>query len=410
MGFALKVTHLSFSKAGGAGSVALNLSEALRAIGVDSVVKHSMDCDLRKAPLALPLHTVAAGFDEYLVKSQSFSNPVSFLREGLSQSLTPTDKGSDVLNLHWTPGQFSMKNIGEHLDSGKAIVWTLHDMWAFTAGCHYAGACEKFKNECQSCPAVKPLFQNLATKSFAIKRSIFDRPRDNLVFVAPSKWIANLAYSSTLLKNQRVEVVPNPVAKTTEVNSSLRSSPDWRRRLDVAQDSFLIAFTASNLVDKRKNLFEVIEALSDLSRTKPELNLVLVLIGRGIVHETKGLAIKNLGYLKSEELNIAVANCDVLVNFSRDENLSMAGIEALAVGTPLVVLNSGGNPEIVKEGETGFLVRNKQQLKSRIEQMAGNPDLVKQMRHPAQRDFRSRFEASVVATSYLELYNSLLKK
>lgn len=406
----MKVTHLSFSKAGGAGSVALNLSEALRAIGVDSVVENSMDFDLRKAPLALPLHTVAAGLDEYLVKSQNFSNPVSFLREGLSQKLTPSTKGSDVLHLHWTPGQVSTENVGEHLDSGKAIVWTLHDMWPFTAGCHYAGGCEKFKTGCQSCPAVKPLFQNLATKNFAIKKSIFDRPRENLVFVAPSKWIANLARSSALLKNQRVEIVPNPVSRVGAGKPTSHDSAVWREKLSVTQESFVVAFSAANLADNRKNLLEVIESLSELSLNRKDLNLVLVLIGSGSVPDSEGLAIKKLGFLKREGLNTALANCDVLINFSKDENLSMASIEALAVGTPLVLLNSGGNPELIKDGETGFLVSDKQQLKNRIEQLAVNPVLAKQMGQAAQEDFTSRFEASVVANQYLDLYRSLLAK
>jgi glycosyltransferase involved in cell wall biosynthesis len=406
----VKVAHLSFSKAGGAGSVAINLSEALRAIGVDSAVEHSIEPDLRKDPLALPLHTVAAGLDEYLVKSQNFSNPVSFLREGLSQKLSSSAKGADVINLHWTPGQVSTETFGKLLDSGKAIVWTLHDMWPFTAGCHYAGACEGFKSGCKSCPAVKPLFQNLATKNFAIKKTVFDRPRDNLVFVAPSHWIAKMARSSTLLKNQRVEVVPNPVARTQAERTQATFSAEWREKLGVAQDSFLVAFSAANLADNRKNLLEVIESLSELSQIRQDLNLVLVLIGSGAVPKSKGLAIKRLGFLRREELNTALANCDAFVNFSSDENLSMAVIEALAVGTPLVLLNSGGNPELVKDGETGFLVSDRQQLNNRIEQMAGNTGPLVQMRQAAQGDFTSRFEASVVANQYLDLYRSLLAK
>lgn len=406
----MKISHLSFSKAGGAGSVAVNLSEALCAIGVDSVVEHSIATDLRKDPLALPLHTVAAGLDEYLIKPQNFSNPVSFLREGLSQKLTPSAKDADVLHLHWTPGQVSTETVGKLLDSGKVIVWTLHDMWPFTAGCHYSGECEGFKSGCTSCPAVKPLFQTLATKNFEIKRAIFDQPRDNLVFVAPSQWMANVARSSSLLKNQRVEVVPNPVAQAQEESTRSSSSASWRQKLGVKEGSFLVAFSAANLGDKRKNLLEVIEALSELSQAGKDLNLVLVLLGSGAAPESKGLAIKNLGFLNREELNTALANCDVLINFSRDENLSMAGIEALAVGTPLVVLNSGGNPELVKDGETGFLVSDKQQLKKRIEQLAVDSALAKQMGRAAQMDFMSRFEASVVANQYLGLYRFLLTR
>jgi glycosyltransferase involved in cell wall biosynthesis len=96
------------------------------------------------------------------------------------------------------------------------------------------------------------------------------------------------------------------------------------------------------------------------------------------------------------------------VNFSKEENLSMAGIEALAVGTPLVVLNRGGNPELVIDGETGFVVRDKTEFQRRIEQLASNESLVSRMSQAAKLDFSSRFEASVVARRYKDLYSSIL--
>lgn len=405
----MRVSQLSFSKAGGAGSVASNLSEALCAMGVDSTLEYSIDTDLRKKPLALPLHTVAAGLDEYLIKAQTFSNPVSFAREGLSTKLSIAAADSDVLHLHWTPGQVSIQSVGNLLDSGKAIVWTLHDMWPFTAGCHYSGECEGFKGGCTTCPAIKPLFQNLATKNFAIKKSVFDGPRDNLVFVAPSQWMASMARSSEILRNQRIKVIPNPVARGREQNPS-SSSAEWRQQLEIEEGNFLVAFSAANLADKRKNLDEVIEALSELSQSRSDLKIVLILMGSGSTPEVKSLTAMNLGYLGKEALNTAVANCDVLINFSRDENLSMAGIESLAVGTPLVVLDSGGNPELVRDGETGFLVSDRKQLKNRIQELATRPGLAKQMGQAAQEDFNSRFEASIVANQYLGLYQSLLAR
>ena len=164
----MKVTHLSFSKSGGAGSVASNLSTALLSLGIDSSIQNSIDSDLRDKPFALPVHTLAAGLDEYLIKNQAFLNPVSFLREGLSTKLDSSIDTPDVLHLHWTPGQVTMERVGNLLDEGKSIVWTLHDMWPFTAGCHYSGYCDRYQSGCNSCPAVKPVFHGLATKTFQI--------------------------------------------------------------------------------------------------------------------------------------------------------------------------------------------------------------------------------------------------
>lgn len=402
------VTHLSFSKSGGAGSVASNLSTALLSLGIDSSIQNSIDSDLRDKPFAFPVHTLAAGLDEYLIKSQAFSNPVSFLREGLYTKLDSLIGASDILHLHWTPGQVTMERVGKMLDDGKSIVWTLHDMWPFTAGCHYSGQCDRFQSGCNSCPAVKPIFHSLSNKTFLVKQKVLGSPRGNLVFVAPSEWMKSKAQSSSLLANQRIEVLPNPVAAVE--TTGFVSTSEFRSQLGIPGNSFLVVFSAANLGDKRKNLSEVIEALASLNRLKPDLNLVLLLVGGGTPPESKDLPIKHLGFLRGDELNSAIANSDVAVNFSRDENLSMAAIEALAVGTPLVVLNSGGNPELVSDTKTGYLVQDANALQARIRELASNRSLVTQMGQAAAQDFSSRFEASVVARRYLDLYNSLLNK
>ena len=404
----MKVTHLSFSKSGGAGSVASNLSTALLSLGVDSSIQNSIDSDLRDKPFALPVHTLAAGLDEYLIKDQAFSNPVSFLRECLSTNLDSSIGTSDILHLHWTPGQVTMERVGKLLDEGKSIVWTLHDMWPFTAGCHYSGNCNRYQSGCNSCPAVKPFFQSLSTKAFRVKLDVLGSPRRNLVFVAPSKWMKNKAQSSSLLANHRIEVIPNPVAAVD--TGGFVSTSEFKSQLGIPGNSFLVVFSAANLGDKRKNLSEVIEALSILNRQSPELNLVLLLVGGGTQPESRDLPIKHLGFLRGDELKSAIANSDVAVNFSRDENLSMAGIEALAVGTPLVVLNGGGNPELVSDNKTGYLVQDVIEFQARIRELASNRSLVTQMGQASLQDFSSRFEASVVARRYLDLYNSVLKK
>ena len=404
----MKVTHLSFSKSGGAGAVASNLSAALVSLGIKSSIQNSIDSDLRDKPLALPVHTLAAGLDEYLIKNQGFSNSVSFLREGLSTKLDASIGTSDILHLHWTPGQVTMERVGKLLDEGKSIVWTLHDMWPFTAGCHYSGHCNRYQTGCNSCPAVKPIFHSLATKAFQVKQEVFGSPRRNLVFVAPSEWMKSKAQSSSLLANQRIEVIPNPVA-AVDTNGFLSAS-QLKSQLGIPGNSFLVVFSAANLGDKRKNLSQVIEALASLNRQNPELNMVLLLVGGGTHPESKDLPIQHLGFLRGDELKSAIASSDVAVNFSTDENLSMAGIEALAVGTPLVVLNSGGNPELVSDNKTGYLVQDVIEFQARIRELASNRSLVTQMGQASLQDFSSRFEASVVARRYLDLYNSLLNK
>jgi hypothetical protein len=65
-------------------------------------------------------------------------------------------QAADVIHLHWVnQGFLSLKNIYQLSALGKPIVWTLHDMWAFTGGCHYSSDCVRFKEVCGFCPYLR---------------------------------------------------------------------------------------------------------------------------------------------------------------------------------------------------------------------------------------------------------------
>ena len=62
---------------------------------------------------------------------------------------------ADIIHLHWiNQGFLSLKGIAKILRSGKPVVWTLHDMWAFTGICHYNGDCDRYKDCCGKCPVL----------------------------------------------------------------------------------------------------------------------------------------------------------------------------------------------------------------------------------------------------------------
>ena len=60
---------------------------------------------------------------------------------------------ADVINLHWLAGMLSAA-IAAVQALRKPVVWTLHDQFPFTGGCHYSGTCKGYEGDCAGCPAL----------------------------------------------------------------------------------------------------------------------------------------------------------------------------------------------------------------------------------------------------------------
>jgi glycosyltransferase involved in cell wall biosynthesis len=102
---------------------------------------------------------------------------------------------------------------------------------------------------------------------------------------------------------------------------------------------------------------------------------------------------------------------DVFVLSSTDEGLSIATIEAMAAGKPVVVTRSGGPQEIVEDGETGFLVppADPQALAAKVCEILRDPDLGARLGVRAREAVERRFTLSKMVSEYEALYQRCLE-
>jgi len=85
--------------------------------------------------------------------------------------------------------------------------------------------------------------------------------------------------------------------------------------------------------------------------------------------------IEMLGTLSSKDLAIYIKSSDVFITASENDPCSNSLIEALSCRVPVIALNSGGHPELVKQG--GYLFGNNEDLVKRINDMAYNVETCK---------------------------------
>jgi glycosyltransferase involved in cell wall biosynthesis len=97
------------------------------------------------------------------------------------------------------------------------------------------------------------------------------------------------------------------------------------------------------------------------------------------------------------------------VSATTTEGISLTILEAMAVGLPIVTTDVGGNPEIVKEGETGRLVRcgSPEQLANAMREMLDEPDIWPVMGELGRRRVEDNFEIRNVVQQYEDLYQEL---
>jgi glycosyltransferase involved in cell wall biosynthesis len=162
----------------------------------------------------------------------------------------------------------------------------------------------------------------------------------------------------------------------------------------VSSDELTLLFVG-RLVS-RKGVSTVIEAMAELNRSDVEL----LIAGTGRHDERlRGIArtlgvtddVTFLGYVPDEDLPTLYSATDVFLFPSRYEGFGLVFLEALASGTPVIGTPVGGVPDIVEDGETGYVVpHDPAAFAEKITYLADNPDILDAMSHAARAEAEDR--------------------
>ena len=256
----------------------------------------------------------------------------------------------DVIHLHWVNDNFF--DLADLQSLGKPIVWSLHDMWPFTGGCHYDGECGKYVTECLKCPQLSSEeYADLTNRIFKRKNTIY-KSIDRLEVIGLSRWMYDCAKASALFMDCPITNLPNCI-DTNEYNQGSRDS--IRRKFDISGAKSVILFGGINGVGvPRKGFSYLLEALNHLS---PE-SFELAIFGNDVIpHNFSKFKVYNFGVVTTPKDMSEIYSCaDVMVLPSLQENLSNTVIESLSCGTPVVAFDIGGNGDMVKHKCNGYLV------------------------------------------------------
>lgn len=331
-------------------------------------------------------------------------------RFGANLDFHPAIQQADVLHLHWINfGFLSINGLRSLFNLGKPIVWTLHDQWAFTGGCHYSRGCDRFLSHCQHCPYLKnPDERDLSYRIFEQKKELFQHA--NVYFTPPSRWLADEAQRSALLRDFPFTVIPYAIDQNVfqPVN---RSEANTRLELPDTDHPRLL-FGSANVTDTRKGFRYFAEALKLLRQQQPDLTPEILVFGKGrsYLFDELPYPIQHLGILTTEDEIVAAYNAaDAMVVPSLEDNLPNTVIESMACGTPVVGFRTGGIPEMIDHQTNGYLaaIGSAQELADGLAFILThqNPEIVRQN---ARQSAETRFSEDVVAKQHIELYQRMM--
>lgn len=265
---------------------------------------------------------------------------------GLSRTLLshPWVKWADTISIHWVQQSFLSLDDLKELTAmeGKKILWTLHDLWPITGGCHSpyfmdrdgkTHKCERFTNGCGMCPLLSGRFSRLYDPSFRQLRDKKKNLRGGITFLAVSRSV-EAALKKTLLSGEEYVFVPNFYDPHVFSPSSTPSQ----------NESHQLLFVAATPDDPVKGADLLMEALRKTVAIRPEFahDYTLTIVGSpkspDLFHDP-GIPLRFIPTATEDQLCELYRTSRVTLSTSRMETFGLTLLESIACGTPVVTFD-----------------------------------------------------------------------
>lgn len=406
----------TFDIEGGAAIATYRLHQGLRAIGVDSslLVQQKKSDDFNVIGPRTRWQNALASARPYLdgLMVKKYKNRQKQL---FSPAIVPDQLASrvqkidpDIVHIFWVAAGFM--RLETLAAFKKPIVWTMHDMWPLTGGCHYDGECGKYQHSCGACPLLG------STHESDLSRQVWSRKKEawgglDITIVATSQWLAECARSSSLFKESRIEVIPNGLDEGRYKPIDKKTA---RHAYNLPVEKKLILFSSFGAVtDKRKGFQHLLPALQKIAQSGDDgMELVILGASEPKVPIDFGMQAHYINHLHDDVSQILLYSAaDVLVLPSEQENLSNTVLEALFCGTPVVAFNIGGMPDMIEHKCNGYLAEpfDVADLAEGIKWVIDEPNRYDLLSRHARNNSVERYSLKKVASQYLELYRDLAK-
>jgi glycosyltransferase involved in cell wall biosynthesis len=401
----LAIVHItSHDIAGGASKVAQRLSVSQRNRGHDSKMLVGAKRSSSEQVFTFPLEV-----DPYILGKCRNEGLLYYELQGSHLLINhPIIKAADIVHLHILHGGYFNPFSLSILSRSKPVIWTLHDMQAFTGHCAHSFDCERWKSGCDECPdlTIYPaIAMDSAHSLWEHKKLIYKHSRFQLA--VPSQWLRD-KIAMSILRDHPAELIPNGVE--TQIFRPYNRL-EMRGHFRLPEDAILIGGIADHGI--YANAFKggryAIQAVRSLREKMP--NCYFISIGSG--GNSGDPHVINIPRIEDEsELARLYSTLDIYLLTSIAENCPLVVLEALACGVPVISFATGGVPELVRNKVDGYVVKPKEVslLTKAMTRVIEDPRLREAFSLNARKRAISSFNHDLIAKKYENLYSRFLER
>jgi glycosyltransferase involved in cell wall biosynthesis len=288
----------------------------------------------------------------------------------------------------------------------KPVFLTGHDCSVFTGGCLYPMDCRRFCDSCGGCPQRVELGRfDFTHRNLGAARGMASNPEISYVF--PSRWIQGEAEASVRFGTPSAHI-PNGFDPRPYL---FGGRGEARQKLGLAGDQKIVVVASSSLENRFKGVAYALKAIV----ANRDLNPLVILIGHpspaieAALGDTPRLA---AGFVEDRaRMGMLFSAADVLLFPSLADNLPVTIQEAMAAGTPVLAFATGGIPEMVRDGDTGWLVPpgDQEALDRMLREVLTSADTVA-MGARARRVVADEFSASLCVERHVGAYRAAIER
>lgn len=255
----------------------------------------------------------------------------------------------DVVNVHWASYLVSVSELMEIAARGTNVLFTMHDFYYSTGGCHYPAGCTGQRFSCRLCPQINQsqVGLDLITTAFRAKQKLLSQP--NVRISAPSKFVVDQVIEAGLTSADRGHVIRN-IYKPVD---------DFRGKKEASK--YRLMLIADSLSEKRKGMLLAMDALQLANQRRPS-KIETHVVGEAsdeirAEFKRRSITVTFHGRISNHhELVKIYQDCGILLTCSYEDNWPNILVEAGAYGVVPVVGSGHGCEEFCSNFGIGQIV------------------------------------------------------